>query len=119
MDTTSSPLFAALRSEAREAYRNYRTSYDVAARYQRDVLPLRNTISEELMLRYGAMQVDVFALLTEARQRIAANANAVDALRDFWLASADLQAAVIGGSAPSESSSSTTAMAGAGEPAGH
>ncbi|MFN3658475.1 MAG: TolC family protein [Pseudolabrys sp.] len=108
------------RSEAREAYRNYRASYDVAARYQRDVLPLRNTISEELMLRYGAMQVDVFALLTEARQRIAANANAVEALRDFWLASADLQAAVIGGAgAPSDSSSSTTAMASGGEPAGH
>ncbi|WP_137042680.1 TolC family protein [Pseudolabrys sp. FHR47] len=108
------------RSEAREAYRNYRTSYDVAARYQRDVLPLRNMISEELMLRYGAMQIDVFALLTEARQRIAANANAVDALRDFWLASADLQAAVIGGAgAPSDSPSSTTAMAGDGEPAGH
>ncbi len=107
------------RSEAREAYRNYRTSYDVAARYQRSVLPLRHAISEELMLRYGAMQVDVFALLTEARQRIAANASAVEALRDFWLASADLQAAVIGGAgAPNDSSSSTTAMA-SGEPAGH
>ena len=109
-----------VRSEAREAYRNYRTSYDVAARYQRDVLRLRSAISEELMLRYGAMQVDVFALLTEARQRIAASAGAVEALRDFWLASADLQAAVVGGGgAPGEPSSSATAMAGGGEPAGH
>ena len=85
------------RSEAREAYRGYRASYDVAARYQRDVLPLRNIISDEMMLRYGAMQVDVFALLTEARQKITANANAVEALRDFWLASTDLQSSLIGG----------------------
>jgi outer membrane protein TolC len=109
------------RSEAREAYRSYRTSYDVASRYQREVLPLRNTISEELMLRYGAMQVDVFALLTEARQKVSANMNAVEALRDFWLASADLQSAIIAGSAGggSEQTSTTTAMAAGDEPAGH
>jgi outer membrane protein TolC len=85
------------RSQARDAYRNYRSSYDIANQYQRDVLPLRKIISDEMMLRYGAMQVDVFALLTEARQKIAANAAAVDGLRDFWLASTDLSAATIGG----------------------
>lgn len=87
-----------VRSEARDAYRNYRTRYDIAARFQREILPLRKTISEEMMQRYGAMQVDVFALLTDARQRIAANAAAVDALRDFWLASANLSATIAGGS---------------------
>jgi hypothetical protein len=51
------------------------------------------------MLRYGAMQVDVFALLTEARQRIAANIAAIEAQRDFWLASSEFEAALIGGSA--------------------
>ena len=39
------------------------TSYDIASHYQRDVLPLRKIISDELMLRYGAMQIDVFTLL--------------------------------------------------------
>ncbi len=108
------------RSEAREAYRNYRSSYDVAARYQREVLPLRNTISEEMMLRYGAMQVDVFALLTEARQRIIARASAIEALRDFWIASGDLQSAIAGGAgAATEQASATTAAGGAAEPAGH
>jgi len=82
------------RSEARDAYRSYRSSYDVAARYQRDVLPLRKIISDEMMLRYGAMQVDVFTLLTDARQKITANINAVEALRDFWLASTDLQSSI-------------------------
>lgn len=107
------------RSEAREAYRNYRSSYDVAMRYQREVLPLRNTISEELMLRYGAMQVDVFALLTEARQRITTNTNAIEALRDFWLASADLQSAIIGGAGATEQPSATMTAAADGEAAGH
>lgn len=86
-----------VRSEAREAYRTYRYRYDIAEHLQRDVLPLRKTISDETMLRYGAMQIDVFALLSEARQRNAANVAAVEARRDFWLADTDLDAAVIGG----------------------
>ena len=87
------------RSEAREAYAAYRASYDIAGRYQRDVLPLRKTISDEMMLRYGAMQVDVFSLLNDARQRIAANIAAAEARRDFWISSVDLSAAIIGGGA--------------------
>ena len=88
-----------VRSQAREAYAAYRSSYDIASRYQRDVLPLRKTISDEMMLRYGAMQVDVFSLLNDARQRIAANIAAAEARRDFWIASVDLSAAIIGGGA--------------------
>ena len=99
-----------VRSEAREAYRNYRATYDIARHYQKDVLPLRNTISDEMMLRYGAMQVDVFALLVEARQKIAVNGAAADALRDFWLASADLSAVVTGGGAGGGSESASVAM---------
>jgi hypothetical protein len=45
------------------------------------------------------MQIDVFALLTEARQRIAANIAAIEAQRDFWLARSSLDAALIGGGA--------------------
>lgn len=86
-----------VRSEAREAYRNYRTCYDIVGHYQRDVLPLRKIISDEMMLRYGAMQVDVFTLLLEAQQKLNANAAAADALRAFWLASTDLSTAMAGG----------------------
>jgi outer membrane protein TolC len=86
-----------VRSEAREAYRSYRSTYDIASHYQREVLPLRKIISEEMQLRYSSMQVDVFALLTEARQRLASLRAAVDATREFWLAQSELQAAVNGG----------------------
>jgi outer membrane protein TolC len=94
-----SALAVDARSQARESYRAYRASYDIAMRYRREVLPLRKIIADESMLRYGAMQVDVFALLAEARQRIAANIAAIEAQRDFWLASSELDAALIGGSA--------------------
>src|SRR6516225_8855991 len=88
-----------VRSQAREAYQKYRSSYGIAEHYRSEVLPLRKTISDETMLRYGAMQIDVFSLLIEARQRIAANVAAIEAQRDFWLANADLDAALIGGGA--------------------
>jgi outer membrane protein TolC len=43
------------------------------------------------------MQVDVFALLTEARQRVASLRAAIDAKREFWLAQSNLQTAINGG----------------------
>jgi outer membrane protein TolC len=86
-----------VRSEARDAYAAYRSTYDIAVRYRDQALPLRQTITEETMLRYGAMQIDVFTLLAEARQRLAVNIAAIEAQRDFWLAATNLGAAVAGG----------------------
>jgi outer membrane protein TolC len=86
-----------VRSEARDAYRLYRSTYDIAGHYQREVLPLRKIISDETLLRYNAMLIDVFSLLAEARQRIAATITAIEAKRDFWLATVGLKAAVAGG----------------------
>lgn len=86
-----------VRSEAREAYRVYRSSYEIAGHYQREVIPLRNIISDEAQLRYGSMQIDVFALLAEAKLRIAAQKASIEAKRDFWLAQSELQNAVNGG----------------------
>ena len=86
-----------VRSEARDAYRAYRSTYDIAVHYRREVLPLRKIISDETLLRYNAMQIDVFALLAEARQRIMATTTAIEAQRDFWLAATDLRVAVAGG----------------------
>ena len=86
-----------VRSQARDAYRTYRSAYDVAAHYQREVLPLRKIISDETLLRYNAMLIDVFSLLAEARERITATITAIDAKREFWLDTVDLKAAVAGG----------------------
>lgn len=99
-----------VRSQAREAYGAYRSSYDVASRYQRNVLPLRKTISDEMMLRYGAMQVDVLSLLNDTRQRLAVRVAAAEARRDFWIASVDLSAAVVGGRADGGAETSSATM---------
>ena len=107
-----------VRSEARDAYRTYRASYDIASHYQREVLPLRKIISDESQLRFSAMQIDVFALLQEARQRIAALRAAIDAKRAFWLAKTELSVAVTGGRSGSETATPPTGSATAAPAAG-
>ncbi len=109
----------AVRSEAREAYRGYRAAFDVAAHYQREVLPLRKIISDETLLRYNAMQIDVFSLLTEARQRIAATTAAIDVRRDFWLADTNLRMAIVGAGALADGAASPTSVAAASELPSH
>lgn len=108
-----------VRSEAREAYRSYRSAYDIAQLYRRNVLPLRKIISEETMLRYNAMQIDVFSLLTEARQRLAATISAIEAQRDFHLAGVDLQSAIAGGRGGVSTASAASPSIGGGEAGGH
>lgn len=108
-----------VRSEAREAYRAYRAAYDIARHYHREILPLRQIISEESLLRYNAMQVDVFALLSEARQRLAMMTAAIEAQRDFWLATVDLGTAVVGGGTARPATAAPSTVAAASPAAGH
>ena len=100
-----------VRSEARDGYRLYRSAYDIAGHYQYEVLPLYKIISDQTLLKYGAMQIDVFSVLTEARQRILATITAIQAKRDFWLASADLKAAIVGGGNSGNRNEGTKPMA--------
>ncbi|MCA1498691.1 TolC family protein [Bradyrhizobium sp. NBAIM14] len=102
-----------VRSEARDAYRVYRSTYDIAGHYQREIIPLRKIITEEMQLRFSSMQVDIFALLTEARQRLAALRGAIDARQRFFLAQADLQTAVNGGGLPTAVGDNPTNVAAA------
>ena len=84
------------RSEVREAYANYRSAYDIARHHRDEIVPLRKQIAEENVLRYNGMLIGVFELLADARSQIASVNAAIDALRDFWLAQADLEMALIG-----------------------
>ena len=101
-----------VRSQARDAYRVYRSTYDIARHYEGEVLPLRKIISDETQLRYNAMQIDVFSLLVEARQRILATIGAIEAKRTFWLAQTDLMVAVVGGGASEAPKTVATATTG-------
>ncbi|TAJ32449.1 MAG: TolC family protein [Reyranella sp.] len=97
------------RSEARLAYTTYRATYDIARFYQSRILPLRRQISAEVLLRYNGMLVDVFEVLIEERERITANIASLDALRDYHLAVADMQAAlIVGGTVPPSGVINTT-----------
>ncbi|WP_338760877.1 TolC family protein [Massilia sp. METH4] len=87
------------RSEAREAYLAYRTSYDLAKHYRDVVIPLKKQVSDETLLRYNGMLVSTFELLADAREQRVAVAAAIDALKDYWLADADLETA-LGGRLP-------------------
>jgi manganese oxidase len=59
-------------------------------------VPLRRRIADENLLRYNGMLIGVFELLADARAQIASVNAAIEALRDFWVAQADLDMALIG-----------------------
>ena len=84
------------RSEVRESYSTYRTAYDLARHYRDEVVPLRKRISDENLLRYNGMLASVFELLADSKDQIAAVTGAVEALRDYWVAETNLQAALTG-----------------------
>ncbi len=84
------------RSQVREAYSAYRTSYDLARHYRDEVVPLRKKISEEMLLRYNGMLIGVFELLADARDQINSVNTSIEAQRDYWIAETELQAAING-----------------------
>ena len=84
------------RSQVREAYSAYRTSFDIARQHRDQLVPLRKKISEETLLRYNGMLLSVFELLADARAQVAGVNAAIEAQRDFWIAETELQAAISG-----------------------
>ena len=83
-------------SQLREGYSAYRTAYDIAKHYRDEIVPLRQAMADENVLRYNGMLIGVFELLAEARDQIAAVTNAINAQQQFWLADAALAASVMG-----------------------
>lgn len=107
------------RSEVREAYSAYRTSYDLARHYRDEVVPLRKRISEENLLRYNGMLIGVFELLADAREQVRSVTAYVEALRDFWVAETNLQTALTGRSPGPGSAMRPSDSAAPAEGAGH
>lgn len=99
------------RSEVREAYGAYRSAWDIAKHQRDEIVPLKARISEENLLRYNGMLIGVFELLADARSQIASVNGAIDSLRDFWIAQADLDMALVG--KPSLTATAGPAMAAA------
>jgi outer membrane protein TolC len=84
------------RSQVRESYAGYHSAYALARHYRDEVVPLKKRISDEQMLRYNGMLISVFELLADAREQVTSVNASIEALRDFWIADAALQAALTG-----------------------
>ena len=100
------------RSEARESYLGYRTAYDLAKHYRDQVLPLRKRVADEMQLRYNGMLISVFELLADARDQATAANGYIAALKDYWIAESNLQAA-LGGRLPATTAMNTDNVQGA------
>jgi len=88
-----------VRSEARGAETAYHTSYKIARHYRDVLVPLRTTVEEEGLLSYNGMITNTFELLLDVRQKLSAQLEAANAKREFYMAQADLTAAIYGGGA--------------------
>ncbi len=84
------------KANAMLAFEAYQTSHSLALGY-RDILKLREFITDETVLHYNGMLKSVWDLLGEARGRAQSVIDAIDAQRDFWIAEADLQLVLQGG----------------------
>jgi cobalt-zinc-cadmium efflux system outer membrane protein len=85
-------LAVRIRATARAAQDRLAGARDRALYYRDILLPLRERIVNEGQLHYNAMQIGIFQLLRDREQQIQTGVDYVEALRDYWLARADLAA---------------------------
>lgn len=79
-----------IRSTARALRDRTQGARDRALYYRDILLPLHERIVNEAQLHYNAMQVGIFQLLRAREQQIETAVAHIEALRDYWLAWADL-----------------------------
>ena len=79
-----------IRAAARAIQERIRGSQDRALYYRDIVLPLQERIVNEAQLQYNAMQIGIFQLLRDRERQVEIGVQYVEALRDYWLARADL-----------------------------
>lgn len=83
-------LAVQLRAAVRAARNRIVAARQRAAYYQRVLLPLRQRVLAQTQLEYNGMLVGVFQLLQAKQQEIDSGKQYVDALRDYWIARAQL-----------------------------
>ena len=108
-----------VRSEARIAETSYHASHKIARHYRDVLVPLRKTVEEESLLSYNGMITNTFELLAAVREKLSASLEAANAKREFFMAQAELTAAIYGGDAGSSGAADEGATLAAGGGAGH
>ncbi|MCI4441803.1 TolC family protein [Tibeticola sp.] len=84
------------RTEARTAWAQWQRAHQAARHWRDELVPLRQRLSEETLLRYNGMLTSPWDVLTQAAAQSAAVASAIAAERDFWFADTELQLALTG-----------------------
>ena len=80
-----------IRATARAVEDRMRGAQDRALYYRDILLPLQERIVNEAQLQYNAMQIGIFQLLRDREQQIETGVAYVEALREYWLARADVE----------------------------
>ncbi|TWO68010.1 TolC family protein [Caenimonas sedimenti] len=106
-------------SQLRESYSAYRTAYDLARHYRDEIVPLRQVMAEENVLRYNGMLIGVFELLADSRDQVTSVMQAINAQQQFWLADAGLAASIIGKPVAMGATPVSASTAGGSEGPGH
>ncbi|MEN9341207.1 MAG: hypothetical protein RL178_519 [Pseudomonadota bacterium] len=78
------------RSTARLSYESYLEKYQIAKSYKEEILPTQKKISEENLLRYNGMLIDVFHLLEDVEAQSKTVMDYIDANTAYLIQSARL-----------------------------
>jgi cobalt-zinc-cadmium efflux system outer membrane protein len=89
-------LASDIASEVREARAELMATRAAAEFSEKTLLPQRTLILRETLLHYNAMQRSNYELLAAKEQQLYAEREAIDALRDYWIARTHLERAVGG-----------------------
>lgn len=84
------------RSEVRLARAELLAARRIAERYQASILPMRDKVVDESQLFYNGMLLGLYQLLDVKREQVEAHAQSIAAIRDYWMARADLERAIGG-----------------------
>ena len=85
-----------IRSEVREARDSVLAARASADFYTKTMLPQRRLILQETLLHYNAMQKSSYELLAAKERQLTTEHESINALRDYWIARAELERAVGG-----------------------
>ena len=91
LGTISNPGSVQMRSLTRISYENYLEKFNKAKSYKEDILPIQKKISEENLLRYNGMLIDVFHLLEDAEKQSKTVIEYIDANLALLIQSAKLE----------------------------
>jgi outer membrane protein, heavy metal efflux system len=89
-------LAADIRSDVRAARDRMLLARQQVEYFKSTALPTRTRVTQESQLEYNAMQLSPFQLLQAKQEEVKTGADSVEALRDYWVARAELEKAVGG-----------------------